>query len=230
MSAGPAPRAAGRWRPEARACRAAGERTARRGPAQRARHRDGRTVSAAIVPLRDSWGWLEGCEAPCPDAPRLSPECAPMTTPLVPSPSMPSPSMPSPSMPSPFMPSPFMPSLAKASRFLGWLMLAALVVVTVCPIGLRPVSGAPVSLERFGAFALLGFLFALGYPHRRWQVAALTVAAAGSLEALQMLEPTRHGRVADFLVKMAGCGFGATLALGATLLAAGTRSGPARRG
>jgi hypothetical protein len=119
-----------------------------------------------------------------------------------------------------------MAALSKASRLLGWLLLAALLVVTVCPIGLRPVSGAPVSLERFGAFALLCFLFAVGYPHRRWQVAILTVAAAGSLEALQMLQPTRHGRAADFLVKMGGCGFGAAEAF----LAASLRWSPTRRG
>ncbi|KAB1071648.1 VanZ family protein [Methylobacterium planeticum] len=103
--------------------------------------------------------------------------------------------------------------MSKASRILGWSLLAALVFVTVCPIGLRPVSEAPVWLERFGAFALLGFLFALGYPKHRWQVLVLTAGAAGGLELLQVLQPSRHGRVPDFLVKVAGGCFGAAAAL-----------------
>jgi VanZ like family len=98
--------------------------------------------------------------------------------------------------------------MSKAARILGWLVLAALIIVTICPIGYRPISPAPVSIERFSAFALLGFLFATGYPRYRWQVLLLTVAAAGGLETLQMIQPTRHGRVADFMVKAAGCGVG----------------------
>ena len=102
--------------------------------------------------------------------------------------------------------------MLKASRLLGWLILTALVAVTLCPIGFRPVSHAPVSVERFGAFALMGFLFALGYPRWRLQVIVLTVAAAGLLEILQTIQPTRHGRMPDFLLKAAGCAFGALAA------------------
>jgi VanZ family protein len=77
--------------------------------------------------------------------------------------------------------------------------------VTVCPIEYRPhPSGFLVSLEHFGAFALLGFLLAVGYSGRRWQICALIVIAAGMLEASQMLDPSRHGRVADFVVKAFG--------------------------
>ncbi len=94
------------------------------------------------------------------------------------------------------------------ARLLAWGLLAALAVVTAAPIGLRPETALPVSAERFGAFALLGFLFACGYPRRRLAVLALTVAAAGLLELAQLVQPTRHGREADFLVKAAGGGFG----------------------
>ena len=96
-------------------------------------------------------------------------------------------------------------SMSKYVRALAWLLLVALVFVTVCPIEYRPhPRGFPVTLERLGAFALLGFLFAVGYPERRWQVCALIVIAAGVLEASQMLDPSRHGRVADFVVKAFG--------------------------
>ncbi|MGX7706382.1 VanZ family protein [Methylobacterium sp. Gmos1] len=105
--------------------------------------------------------------------------------------------------------------MTRASRYLGWLILAAITVATIAPIGYRPVSTLPVSVERFGAFAVLAFLLALGYPRHRVQVLLLTVVAAGALEAFQLLEPTRHGRVADLMVKVVGCGFGAAASLAA---------------
>ncbi len=108
--------------------------------------------------------------------------------------------------------------MSRASRLLGWVILAAITAATIAPIGYRPVSAMPVSIERFSAFAALAFLLCLGYPRHRWQVLLLTVAAAGALEALQLLEPTRHGRIADFLVKVVGCGCGAAASLAAGLV------------
>lgn len=108
--------------------------------------------------------------------------------------------------------------MSNFARPLAWLLLAALIFVTLAPIGLRPVSGLPVGLERFGAFAALGFLFAYGYPHRRWEVLALVTLAGAGLESLQLLEATRHGRLGDFLVKAAGGGFGVAGAMVLTRL------------
>lgn len=99
------------------------------------------------------------------------------------------------------------------ARALAWGLLAALAVVTAAPIGLRPQTALPVSVERFGAFALLGFLLACGYPRRRLAVLGFTLAAAGLLELSQLVQATRHGRGADFLVKAAGGGFGWVAAL-----------------
>lgn len=108
----------------------------------------------------------------------------------------------------------------RIARLLGWLALAAVVFATIAPIGLRPVTGGPVSLERLGAFALLGFLFAFGYPRHRIPVLALVVVAAAGLEAFQLLEATRHGRMADFLVKAVGGGIGVALGSGVGALPA----------
>ena len=73
-------------------------------------------------------------------------------------------------------------TMIKSARVLAWLLLAALVFVTVCPIEYRPhPPGFSVTLERLGAFALIGFLFAVGYPRHRWQVGMLIVMAAGGL-------------------------------------------------
>ena len=104
--------------------------------------------------------------------------------------------------------------MIKSTRVLARMLLAALVFVTVCPIEYRPhPPGFPVTVERLGAFALIGFLFAVGYPRYRWQVGVLIVIAAGALEASQMLDPSRHGRVADFAVKAVGAIIGVVGAL-----------------
>jgi len=97
-------------------------------------------------------------------------------------------------------------------RWAAWLLLAAIVFVTLSPIGLRPETAAPASLERFAAFAALGGTFCLGYPKHRVPVLMFAVAVAGVLEALQHLVPGRHGRFADAAVKELGVAAGGFVA------------------
>ena len=97
---------------------------------------------------------------------------------------------------------------AKAAvRFLAqiaaWGLLSFVIVSTLSPLGLRPETGH-VTLERFGAFALVGAAFTFGYPKHWASVTLRLMAAAGILEALQTLEPDRHGRWLDLSVKTAG--------------------------
>ena len=91
----------------------------------------------------------------------------------------------------------------------GWLALAFIALVTVCPLRDRPIV-ADAQLEHFVAFALVGFAFARGYPDRLLAVVAIVIGSAFALEVLQLLTPDRHGRVLDALVKAAGglCGIG----------------------
>ncbi|WNV12386.1 VanZ family protein [Tardiphaga sp. 709] len=100
----------------------------------------------------------------------------------------------------------------------AWTTLALIAFATLSPIGLRPHFGG-VSLERFGAFALVGLLFGLAYPRHLWFVLTLVGGAAVALEVLQHLTPDRHGEVRDALVKLAGgvTGIGISLALHQTL-------------
>ncbi|QDM18923.1 VanZ family protein [Tardiphaga sp. vice352] len=86
---------------------------------------------------------------------------------------------------------------------IAWAVLASIVFVTLSPIGWRPHFEA-VSLERAGAFAVVGLLFGLAYPDRLWRVLSLMAAAALLLEALQHLTPDRHGRLSDAVVKILG--------------------------
>jgi len=93
-------------------------------------------------------------------------------------------------------------------KLVAWLLLAGIAFVTLAPIGFRPNTGYSPSIERFLAFGAVGFLFALAYPRRLWLILALVLGAAIGLEALQLVSASRHGRVFDLAVKLAGGGFG----------------------
>ena len=93
-------------------------------------------------------------------------------------------------------------------RVLAWLLLAGLIFVTLSPINLRPISPLPTQVERAGALAIVGFVFAISYPRRIWIVALLVLGSTVLLELLQLAAPSRHGRLLDVAVKLAGGGFG----------------------
>lgn len=89
-----------------------------------------------------------------------------------------------------------------------WVCLAAIIFVTVSPIGLRPGDLLPVDLDRALAFTLLGALFILAYPRHVLLCSVVLILGAGVIEMLQVLSPTRHAHVEDALVKAAGAVFG----------------------
>ena len=119
-----------------------------------------------------------------------------------------------------------MVSVTRMARLGAWLAVAFIVLATLAPIGLRPTTAAPVNLERFGAYFVVGILFTIGYPdRRRWILLGLCLGAI-FLEASQNLIPTRHGRVADALVKVAGGVTGFSIATGLELALRQRRTGP----
>ncbi len=95
------------------------------------------------------------------------------------------------------------------SRATAWLLLGAVGLVTVSPLMWRPETRAPVDVERFLGFALIGAAFGFAYPRHRLLVAGLTIGAAGAFEGLQHLVADRDPALADFLVKAAGSATGA---------------------
>lgn len=103
-------------------------------------------------------------------------------------------------------------------RIVAWLVLVFILIVTVGPINLRPISGEPANVERFGAFFVVGALFSLAYPRHWLSVLLLTVGCAGAFELLQRLAPGRHGEIADFLFKAAGAVCGTTVGYFLSLL------------
>ena len=113
-------------------------------------------------------------------------------------------------------------------RIVAWILVAAIVAITLVPIGLRPVVTADPGIERAAAYALTFLLLTFGYP-RRWPwILLAAVLLAGGLEAGQTLTGTRHGRVDDFLVKAASAVAGGLV--GIVLAAWTARRLPARAG
>jgi VanZ family protein len=97
-------------------------------------------------------------------------------------------------------------------RWVAWLLVCAIAVFTLAPIQFRPVTAAPVSLERFAAFAAIGATFCLGYPKHRLHILVLLIGIVGFLELAQNHVPGRHGRLPDGLVKASGALLGAAFA------------------
>jgi hypothetical protein len=96
----------------------------------------------------------------------------------------------------------------------GWLLLAAIIAVTVSPITERPVTGFAPGFERAGAFLTMGLLFGLGYS-RCWMLTLCMVAAGGfAIEALQFLTPDRHPALADAFFKTGGGTIGILMGFG----------------
>ncbi|MDA9505057.1 hypothetical protein XI09_10200 [Bradyrhizobium sp. CCBAU 11386] len=95
----------------------------------------------------------------------------------------------------------------KLCIFASWLALAYIAYATLSPITERPIVADP-QLEHFAAFALLGVAFGLSYQNRVVLAFVIVIGSSFSLEALQLMTPDRHGRLADALVKSAGglCG------------------------
>jgi VanZ family protein len=97
-------------------------------------------------------------------------------------------------------------------RWIAWLLVLAIAVFTISPIEFRPVTAAPVSLERLTAFAAIGATFCLGYPKHRLPILVLLLGIVGFLEVAQNYVPGRHGRLTDGLVKASGALLGAAFA------------------
>ena len=86
------------------------------------------------------------------------------------------------------------------SRLVSVFLLSLIIFATLSPFGLRPHLGDP-NLERAVAYLLFGAALALGFPHHTWRTTFFVVGVAVLLEALQLIDPGRHGRFKDMAVK-----------------------------
>ncbi|WP_292567310.1 hypothetical protein [Mesorhizobium sp.] len=90
--------------------------------------------------------------------------------------------------------------MTKLSRITALALLAIIIFATLSPIQMRP-HLAEANVERALAYVLLGFALAIGFPNRLYQVVIFVAVTAGMLELLQLIDPGRHARLIDALVK-----------------------------
>ena len=79
---------------------------------------------------------------------------------------------------------------------------------------MRPHSDLGQSGEHALAFVLIGLVFGLAYPQRRWLTAMIAVAMIGLIEILQFWAPGRHARLSDFIIDALAACAGLALAAG----------------
>ena len=91
-------------------------------------------------------------------------------------------------------------------RILAWLLAAAVAFATLGPPALRPHSDLGQSGEHALAFVLIGLVFGLAYPQRRWLTTMTTAVLIGLIEILQFWAPGRPARFSDFIIDaLAAC-------------------------
>ena len=77
----------------------------------------------------------------------------------------------------------------RLARIVSWLLLAAIVVLSLVPPGLRPVTSASHNFEHAGIFLLTGIAFAVGYRIKIGVSFPLAIAFCAVLESLLRLRP-----------------------------------------
>jgi VanZ family protein len=101
----------------------------------------------------------------------------------------------------------------------AWALLIFIIYATLSSIEARPELTGPglhkflfTIVERFGAYAVLGFLFYCAYPRHTAVVCLVVFGSAIVLELLQIFIPDRDARVIDALEKLAGGAVGIVVA------------------
>ena len=93
---------------------------------------------------------------------------------------------------------------------IGWAL--TLVILTIVPAAERPVTGLQHDVEHFGAFLVLGLLFAFGFRAQARSMVLGSIAFAAFIEGAQIQLQTRHARLEDFLVDAAALCVGILIA------------------
>jgi len=101
--------------------------------------------------------------------------------------------------------------LQRVFQVVAWLLILAIVMLSLGPPSTRPVTGAGHNFEHLLIFVATGAAFGLGYPRRFLLLPVALLAFAGAIEVAQMMVPGRHSRLSDFLTDAAasyvGIGF-----------------------
>lgn len=92
------------------------------------------------------------------------------------------------------------------------MLLTVIVVLTLVPPAIRPVTGVSHMVEHYAIFLLTGALFALSYEIRTNLFFILAVIFSGCLELIQSYVPGRHARLSDAFVDAIGACIGIAVA------------------
>lgn len=101
--------------------------------------------------------------------------------------------------------------LQTAFRIASALTMALIVVLSVVPPSVRPVTAAPHSIEHLAIFAISGALLGLAFPGRWLVRLSVLVLMAAAIELVQLWIPGRHARVSDLVENVLGSGLGLAL-------------------
>jgi VanZ family protein len=88
-------------------------------------------------------------------------------------------------------------------RAVAWLLLVAIVVLSLVPPDYRPVTPLPHNGEHVGIFLATGLAFGLAYESRHILQAIALVFFAALIEVGQLGISGRHARLSDFAVDAA---------------------------
>jgi len=110
-------------------------------------------------------------------------------------------------------------------RLVAWLLVIAILILSLGPPSTRPVTGAGHNLEHLLIFVATGAAFGLGYPRRFLLLPVALLAFTGAIEVAQMMVPGRHARLSDFLTDAAASCVGIGLSLGLVKLTAAVTKG-----
>ena len=99
----------------------------------------------------------------------------------------------------------------RLAQILGWILLLAIVALSVVPPSLRPVTILPHDFEHAAIFLFAGGAFGLGYKNGflAWLLGLSTFTLA--IEITQRWIPGRHARGLDFFVDVFSIGVGLTI-------------------
>jgi VanZ family protein len=85
-------------------------------------------------------------------------------------------------------------------RVVAWLLLSAIVFLSVVPPSSRPTTSGPHTFEHAAIFLATGISFGMAYLGREWLLSIGAILFCAAIEVAQLYVPGRHGRLSDFIV------------------------------
>jgi VanZ family protein len=90
--------------------------------------------------------------------------------------------------------------MAKLLRAAAWIVIGAIIVVSLVPPNSRLGTAVPHDLEHLMIFGFAGLAFGLGYRFGHFYQMIGIVVFAGAIELAQYSVAGRHARMSDFIV------------------------------